>query len=670
MSANITMGGPHDIVSFWPDPSHPSVQPRSMEAVRAIFNEYDIKVLDKLAAADFLGNIAELNSRLFASVSEVLASVNVTTGNVCGAHVNYWNKKGSDCFPARGGGGGGGGGVAAAAAAVGVALVEAARLTVLGAFFLLFREAIRPKTQTSFPFLTTSVAANPEDMNRFMEAFRELICGREIPGISLEQVVALARSLCEKKSAEQVSSAKDFVHAKQEEHVTESGSLHYLLPMGKGDGTVNLLAWPTSAMGPSPFNADGSLSPTFSMLISGALESNNSSATNSSSVSSYGASTSSASISSVFVSSVNVSSSSAGALSNPCTLPSPVAYYSSNASSVSPFSDSVTPFSASAMPFSSASPSPFSANSASPLPSALTTPRATSSPSSIDSDEGTSSSSILSFYKSLFSSDRDIRVGKKRGQDLEKERTSNEERTQDYFENGPLTFDLWFAHNGGDKTVCGDGPTVEAKKACRNIMSSALVSEKVRYGLGQVKVYSKEASDELHNIFVDKGMVDGVKIWKIDATVFINSEIERLIGAKAASVWSISRIKTHIIVMTSDNQPPCAFLVHSYLYHPSHVYTRMCYGNLDTLGAADEFWVKYRAYEWVLHALRQRSFGLGVKAPSETAYSEEFMAVNESGQRVVEFLQQSKFVQLMKWWRGAKGGEFGNLFVLPIYNKH
>jgi hypothetical protein len=156
-------------------------------------------------------------------------------------------------------------------------------------------------------------------------------------------------------------------------------------------------------------------------------------------------------------------------------------------------------------------------------------------------------------------------------------------------------------------------------------------------------------------MFVDKGVVDGVNIWKIDATVFINSEIERLIGADAASVWSISRIKTHIIVMTSDDKHPCAFLVHSYLYHPSHVYTRMCYGNLDTLGAADEFWVKYRAYEWVLHALRQRSFGLGVKAPSETAYGDEFMTVNESGQRVVEFSKKSMFVQLMKRWRSAKG---------------
>lgn len=115
MSANITMGGPHDVVSFWCDPLHPLKQPRSMEAERAIFNEYDVKALDKLAASDFLGDIAELNSRLFASVSvsEVLASVNASEF-VCGAHVKYWNNMGSDCFPASGGGGG-----ATAAGAVG-----------------------------------------------------------------------------------------------------------------------------------------------------------------------------------------------------------------------------------------------------------------------------------------------------------------------------------------------------------------------------------------------------------------------------------------------------------------------------------------------------------------------------------------------------------------------
>jgi hypothetical protein len=549
--------------------------------------------------------------------------------------------------------------------AVGVAVGEAAHLTVLGVFFLLFGVAIRPKTQSSFRFLTTSIAANLEDKKRFMEAYRGLIHDRKIPGISLEQEIEIARSLCEKKSADRVSSAKDFVDAKQTEHVTESNSSNFLFPMGKGDGMVNLLAWPTSGMGPSPFNSDGSFSSTFAMLLTGAVESTSSSATNSSSASSYGVSLSCATTSSVSVSSSCasvssscVSSSSAGALSYPRTLSSNAAYYSSSASSV-------LPLSASATPFSSASASPFSANSASPLSSALTTPRATSSPSSSDSNEDMSSSSMLSMLKSLFLSRSDIKVGKKKGQDLEKERTSAEERAQECFDNGTLTFDLWFAHDGGEKTVCGDGPTVEAKKACRNIMSSALVSEKVRYGLGHVKVYSSEASVELHNMFVDKGMIDDVNIWKIDATAFYKSETERLIGAEAASVWSISRIKTHIIVMTADDKPPCAFLVHSYLYHPSYVYARMCFGNLDTLGAADEFWVKYRAYEWLLHSLRQRSFGLSVKATSETAYGEEFMTVNASGKRVVEFLKQSVLVQLIKKWRrvkaGAKGGAIAGL---------
>lgn len=135
---------------------------------------------------------------------------------------------------------------------------KAAHLTVLGVFFLLFGVAIRPKTQSSFSFLTTSIAANLEDKKRFMKAYRRLIYNRKIPGISPEQEIEIARSLCEKKSAEQVSTAKKFMNATQKEHVTKSNSSSFLFSIGKGDVMVNLLAWPTSGMGPNLFSSDGS----------------------------------------------------------------------------------------------------------------------------------------------------------------------------------------------------------------------------------------------------------------------------------------------------------------------------------------------------------------------------------------------------------------------------
>lgn len=46
MCANITIGGPHDLVNYWPELSLSTKQSRSMDAVRVLFNECEVKGLE------------------------------------------------------------------------------------------------------------------------------------------------------------------------------------------------------------------------------------------------------------------------------------------------------------------------------------------------------------------------------------------------------------------------------------------------------------------------------------------------------------------------------------------------------------------------------------------------------------------------------------------------
>lgn len=55
MFANVTMGGPHDMVSFWPNPSLPTKQSHAMDAVRALFNDTSVLELDNTNVSEYLG---------------------------------------------------------------------------------------------------------------------------------------------------------------------------------------------------------------------------------------------------------------------------------------------------------------------------------------------------------------------------------------------------------------------------------------------------------------------------------------------------------------------------------------------------------------------------------------------------------------------------------------
>jgi hypothetical protein len=54
------------------------------------------------------------------------------------------------------------------------------------------------------------------------------------------------------------------------------------------------------------------------------------------------------------------------------------------------------------------------------------------------------------------------------------------EAIEKFFQGDTLLFDMFFAHDGGVKTACGDEPTEKAKKMCVSVMRVLLTSIKFR----------------------------------------------------------------------------------------------------------------------------------------------------------------------------------------------
>ncbi len=54
------------------------------------------------------------------------------------------------------------------------------------------------------------------------------------------------------------------------------------------------------------------------------------------------------------------------------------------------------------------------------------------------------------------------------------------EAIEKFFQGDTLLFDMFFAHDGGVKTACGDEPTEKAKKMCVSVMKVLLTSIKFR----------------------------------------------------------------------------------------------------------------------------------------------------------------------------------------------
>jgi hypothetical protein len=113
-----------------------------------------------------------------------------------------------------------------------------------------------------------------------------------------------------------------------------------------------------------------------------------------------------------------------------------------------------------------------------------------------------------------------------------------------FFQGDTLLFDMFFAHDGGVKTACGDGPTEKAKKMCVSVMKVLLTSIKFRCAMRHLSVYSLDASKWFHEIFKHGSTIGDVKVSKTDVSVIVHRGCENLNGVDAVCICSIERLKT------------------------------------------------------------------------------------------------------------------------------
>lgn len=538
MSANITMGGPHDVVPFWLKSDWvlgQSPRCRSINAVRALVNSCNIEILDNLDAEVSLEVIATVNSRLAVSVKEVVASVK--DGRICGSLVGRWNGLGRGCFPKSSLHG-------EIIANVGTDVSTRTFLTCLGALYVLFAESLRPKSHTSFKFLSRSIPRNPEAKNPFVN---ELVKRMSTCKIELTTAQRLANSLFKRLPDKKAREAKKCMTRLQKTLKDEINPTSHSLPMGKTDrGLWNFFAWPTSAQGNKPTNEDGSLSPTMAMIYANTVEN--------------------------------------------------------------------------------------------------------SSPWLTD---GAKVNSILDTLEAALMSDAQV---KRDGEFAKEQRETALDWVKGYFAHGPLTLDLFFAHFNDVISRCGAGPSLDSKNACIAVVKEGLITDQVRFGMRGFKVYSKDASDTLHDMFTDKSTIgkgeNALNVCKIDVTDLYQAEILKLVDQEAASTRSIARLQSHVVILTGEGKAPSSFIMITYLWHPSYVFKEIGFRNFDTLGPADEYFVIFRAYEWIIQAIDDLFCGLPVTRPIDTAFGEEFKVVREGGHIDVECVEKSKFVEVLrKAWK-------------------
>jgi hypothetical protein len=230
-----------------------------MDAVRALFNDTSVLELDNTNVSEYLEVVSLINSRLAACMGEIAAYVSAD-GFVCNQTVHYWNKKGRECFD---GGGGGGDKVGS----------NMDQLSVLGTLFILFGDAIRPKTKTSYDFLTRTHEANLEYKEIAQGEYLNILLEKKIPEIGLQEAQTLATSQVTVRSRDEAEKAKAALKSAQEKHILATSPSSSSTPFGDPRGTWKLLGWPTGAQGDKETNEDGTFPATFAMLHASAVKS-------------------------------------------------------------------------------------------------------------------------------------------------------------------------------------------------------------------------------------------------------------------------------------------------------------------------------------------------------------------------------------------------------------